>query len=414
MGKPNRQSFLFPEAYKLKLKPLDFPSKSHLQILHLVVTVADGGGENRTWVCNYCNKRVVGSYIKVKDHLMRLPRHNVEGCSAVSDEVLEAIKKEYEAAEAKKAKLALNARKKVEYVSIPEGSNLIQQKKRKGMAPQGALTSAFNVAQRDVADKEAARMFYASGLPFNFAKSPYFRKYSLTLANSRLAGYVPPSYNRLRTTLLAQEKEHVNRLLQPIKDTWRKKGVSLVFDRWSDRQRRPLINIMAASSRGSIFIKAIDASGNTKDAEYVANLFVQTINDLGEVNVVQIITDNALNYKAVGLTIEAKYPHLASSSCCERNWSTYSMIQSVKRNRLAISRAKDLVFVHCNLRLLSRKSKEYTEGPSKYWDISGDQFDIDGQEMIELAQLSLDEPELEGITFQEVEESEEQMNGDEC
>ncbi|CAK9146005.1 unnamed protein product [Ilex paraguariensis] len=29
------------------------------------------------------------------------------------------------------------------------------------MAPQGPLPSAFNVADRDVADKEAAQMFYA-------------------------------------------------------------------------------------------------------------------------------------------------------------------------------------------------------------------------------------------------------------
>ncbi|KAH7859352.1 hypothetical protein Vadar_026075 [Vaccinium darrowii] len=106
--------------------------------------------------------------------------------------------------------------------------------------------------------------------------------------------------------------------------------------------------------------------------------------------------------------------HLASSSCCERNWSTYSVTQSVKRNRQATSQAEDLVFVHCNLRPLSRKSKEYTERPSKYWDISGDQFDIDGQEAAELAQLSLDEPDLEGMMFQEVKESEEQLDGDEC
>lgn len=64
----------------------------------------------------------------------------------------------------------------------------------------------------------------------------------------------------------------------------------------------------------------------------------------------------------------------ASCSCAERNWSTYSMIQSIKRNRLTTSRSEDLVFVHCNLRLLSRKSKEYTDGPTKFWDIS--QFTI--------------------------------------
>ncbi|KAF7150894.1 hypothetical protein RHSIM_Rhsim02G0187800 [Rhododendron simsii] len=79
-----------------------------------VVNVADEGGGNRTWICNYCNKRVVGSYTKVKGHLLRLPHHSVEGCLSISDQVLEAIRKEHEAVEAKKAQLALNARKKAE------------------------------------------------------------------------------------------------------------------------------------------------------------------------------------------------------------------------------------------------------------------------------------------------------------
>ncbi|XP_058212945.1 uncharacterized protein LOC131324820 [Rhododendron vialii] len=79
----------------------------------------------------------------------------------------------------------------------------------------------------------------------------------------------------------------------------------------------------------------------------------------------------------------------ASSSCCERNWSTYSLIQNIKRNRLLTTRAKDLVFVHYNLRLLSKKTKGYMDGPSKFWDISGDQFDIEGGDVTQLAELSL-------------------------
>ncbi|GMP81566.1 hypothetical protein CsSME_00036231 [Camellia sinensis var. sinensis] len=70
------------------------------------------------------------------------------------------------------------------------------------MALPGALQKSFNVAQRDIADTDCARM------------SPYFRKYSQSLANSNLMGSSPPSYDRLRITLLSQEKEHVNRLLQ--------------------------------------------------------------------------------------------------------------------------------------------------------------------------------------------------------
>ncbi|XP_028095181.1 uncharacterized protein LOC114295183 [Camellia sinensis] len=95
----------------------------------------------------------------------------------------------------------------------------------------------------------------------------------------------------------------------------------------------------------------------------------------------------------------------ASSSCCKRNWSTYSLIQSVKRNRLATSRAEDLVFVHCNLHLLSRKSKEYKEGPTKYWGICGDLFDIEGHDIMELAQISLDDPEMQTMTFDDDNES---------
>lgn len=58
-----------------------------------------------------------------------------------------------------------------------------------------------------------------------------------------------------------------------------------------------------------------------------------------------------------------------SSSSAERNWSTYSYIHSVKRNRLNNARADKLVFIHSNIRLLSRFSKSYTSGPYKYWDI---------------------------------------------
>lgn len=44
----------------------------------------------------------------------------------------------------------------------------------------------------------------------------------------------------------------------------------------------------------------------------------------------------------------------ASSSRCERNWSTFEHIHSKKRNRFTHERLNDLVFVHYNLRLRHR------------------------------------------------------------
>ncbi|KAK9291948.1 hypothetical protein L1049_019900 [Liquidambar formosana] len=89
-----------------------------------------------------------------------------------------------------------------------------------------------------------------------------------------------------------------------------------------------------------------------------------------------------------------------SSSCCERNWSTYSFIHSMKRNKIQPQRAEDLVFVHTNLRLLSRKSEKYMRGPSKMWDVGGDAFDpFEGAGILEIASLSLDEPDMEAVLF---------------
>lgn len=89
-----------------------------------------------------------------------------------------------------------------------------------------------------------------------------------------------------------------------------------------------------------------------------------------------------------------------SSSCCERNWSTYSFINSLKRNRITPKRGEDLVFVHSNLRLLSRQTPQYAQGETSMWDVGGDAFDsLDGVGLLEIASLSLDEPEMEAILF---------------
>ncbi|PWA51332.1 hypothetical protein CTI12_AA463070 [Artemisia annua] len=67
-----------------------------------------------------------------------------------------------------------------------------------------------------------------------------------------------------------------------------------------------------------------------------------------------------------------------SSFSAERNWSTYSFIHSMKRNRLNTKRADKLVFVHSNIRLISRFSESYKEEPSKKWDMNPESTYLEG------------------------------------
>ena len=86
----------------------------------------------------------------------------------------------------------------------------------------------------------------------------------------------------------------------------------------------------------------------------------------------------------------------ASSSCCERNWSTYSLIHNVMRNALTPEHAEDLVFVHSNLSTSVKKNWCVQDRRDK--DMGGDSFDsFGGIGILEVADLSLDEPELQAV-----------------
>ena len=86
--------------------------------------------------------------------------------------------------------------------------------------------------------------------------------------------------------------------MEPIKKTWNEKGVSICRDGWLDAQRRPLINIMAVLESGPMFLKAINYEGETKDKHFIADLLINTIQEISPQKVVQVITDNAAACKA--------------------------------------------------------------------------------------------------------------------
>jgi len=205
-----------------------------------------------------------------------------------------------------------NSKKKK--VSLPSVSEERKQTSSGGVHKKlkGPLEASFNLQARDALDCEIARMFYSSGLAFYLAISPYYRSVFSYVANS---GYVSPSDNKLRGPLLEKERTHVENLLQPIKDSWKQKGVTIVRDGWSDPQRRPLINFMAINESRPMILKAIDGSSETKDKDFIAKHMRDVIMEIEQKNVVQIITDNAALCKAAGMIIESKFSSIYWTPC---------------------------------------------------------------------------------------------------
>ncbi|KAF8407213.1 hypothetical protein HHK36_006340 [Tetracentron sinense] len=269
-----------------------------------------GGGGNCNLRCKLCNTCFKGNYYRVKGHLLLIPNRGVRQCSSVDDDMLEKFHKMEDAAQTKKALKEASGGSSAN-IPLPKFEDF--GKKRKG---DNSISKSFDVVAWDELDHLIARTFYASGLSFNLIRSPYFRKMIKHACDSQLKGYVVPTYDRLRTTLLQAEKANVELHLKSIRQSWTRKGVSIVSDGWTDSNRkRSLINFMTASENGPVFLKAVDATEEVKSAEYVGKLFLEVISEVGHENAVQLITDNAAVCRAAGLRVEAKHPSIFWTPC---------------------------------------------------------------------------------------------------
>ncbi|KAL0313520.1 UNVERIFIED_CONTAM: hypothetical protein Sradi_5751300 [Sesamum radiatum] len=343
----------------------------------------EGGGGNVSFTCNICKGAYKGSYSRVKAHLLKIGGNGIKGCPKVTvSQIVEMTKLEDEAVQRKERgqpkmvslplSICSSSQSSSHSVSMDaiNSSSFRQERyepKKRKVGSDSALEKAFNFQVREQLDSEIARMFYSGGLPFNLARNPYYVRAFSFAANNNIAGYVPLITEIAASALMIRNfiMNHSMRLA--------------MFNEFSK-----LKLLAVAETRFASVIVMLKRFKLIKQ-----QLKMMVISEQWS-----CYRDDHITHKLLG--------HVSSSSCCEKNWSTYAFIHSTRRNQITPQRAQDLVFVHNNLRLLSRKTPQYFQGDSKMWDVAGDAFEtIEDVGILEIANLSLDEPELETVLFDE-------------
>ncbi|KAF7822105.1 uncharacterized protein G2W53_027560 [Senna tora] len=208
-------------------------------------------GDSRKVECKYCKKiYTVGAY-RFKHHLV-CTSNNVEPCVSVPDDV-------------KKEMLTIL----VKSTERPSKENL------SGVGVHGET------------DKEMCELIAKHG-----------------------PGFKPPTFHKVREKFLKQEVEETKNLLEQHKLEWKKKGCTIMSDGWTDRKRRSIVNFLVNSPKGTVFLSSKDVSDVSKTTEKVFEMLDEIFEQVGEENVVQVITDNAANYKATGELLMAKRKRL--------------------------------------------------------------------------------------------------------
>ncbi|XP_037480540.1 uncharacterized protein LOC119357827 [Triticum dicoccoides] len=270
-------------------------------------------GGNTRFRCHFCMNDFPGSYTRIRAHLLKILNVGINSCTKITQPLFEELRKEDKA-----TALLISHSKTRNTVPLPpfeESGSLASSRKRKATGKQSGISESFHAEVRQQADALIARMFITGGVPFNLARNPYYWESYNFIAKNEMGGYVPPGYNALSTTCLAKEKKHVGRMLEPLKSTWPLKGVTIATDGWADPQRRPILNFMAVTESGPMFLKAVNTEGETKSKQFVFERMKEVVEEIGSENVVQVITDNASNVKGAGLMIQAKYTNIYWTPC---------------------------------------------------------------------------------------------------
>ena len=120
-------------------------------------------------------------------------------------------------------------------------------------------------------------------------------------------GIEPPSPYEIKNKYLDMEYKDMEDYVNIQREKWKTYGCTIMSDGWTGPTKLSIINFMVYLKGSTIFLKSVDASDKIKDNKYIYGLLKDVIKEVGETNVVQIVTDNGSAFVKAGKLLMKKY-----------------------------------------------------------------------------------------------------------
>ncbi|GAB4859013.1 hypothetical protein Ancab_040385 [Ancistrocladus abbreviatus] len=364
--------------------------------------------------CNYCDKVVSGGINRFKQHLARIPGE-VAPCKNVPEEVYLKIKEnmkwhrtgrrprrpdsketppfylnsDNEGEEEEQGEDAVHCMSKEKLVigdkrsgkdfrrafsgmPLGNGSEMYLKKSKSNsnvlktsMIPLAYKQSSMGLNKKSHKEVVSAicEFFYYAGVPLQAANSHYFQK-MLELVGQYGQGLVGPSSRLISGRFLQEEVASIKGHLVEYRASWSLTGCSIVADSWKDTQGRTLVNFLVSCPRGVYFMYCIDASDIIDDTANLFKLLDKAVDEIGEENVVQVVTQNTSSYKAAGKMLEEKRRNLFWTPCAA--YCIDQMLQDFMKLRVVadcLEKGQKITkYIYNRMWLLNLMKKEFTGG----------------------------------------------------
>ncbi|WOL14986.1 hypothetical protein Cni_G23767 [Canna indica] len=316
--------------------------------------------------CNYCHKLFLGGGIhRIKEHLAR-HKGNASCCPKVPLEVQVAMQQSLEGSAArrkKKLKLADDVtkaipiqaeggevdpammqfpdvinlgivpvevkeegvsskppekgrRKKIRYTSPPLQFSPIPLQTSALVSDVGKTTIG-GITNKEQVYMAIGRFLFEAGVPLEAVNSAYFQPMVDAIASAG-PGLGTFSYHDFRGWILKRSLDEVNNTLEQYKATWSRTGCTVLADEWTTSTGKTLINFLVYCPEGTMFMKSVDASHIVASADTLYELLKHVVEEVGERNVVQVITNYSEIHAAAGSKLSETFPTLFWTSCASQ------------------------------------------------------------------------------------------------
>ncbi|KAK9045895.1 hypothetical protein V6N11_051798 [Hibiscus sabdariffa] len=268
------------------------PLLDEVTMLNSATSKNPGGA--KLWRCNHCKINFTSTYTRIHTHFFRPEagkKADIQRCKTLMNDrdAYVKLKKKVEEAEG----VGVSARLRQ--------STII--KKQLSILNISPLEVSFGTMAREAVDLKIMRCLCANAIAFNCLRSPQWHE-MVQAINQAPKGYKSPSFEKARTSLLDECYRSVEKELSPVKDTWYVHGVFVVSDGWSNCKQDQLINVIAANSRGAMFMYCGVFNGVEKTGQVIGDFLLEAIEKIGPSNVLQVVTDNAKNCIAAGREVQ--------------------------------------------------------------------------------------------------------------
>lgn len=284
------------------------------------ITEAEGKikvrGKKTCWLCGFAYH---GGPDAIRCHLdLNVKKRNVAACKPLPENkaryalVAQEIRRRTSEDRASKDKKAQNDALKQQGRAVATGLGLTPD--------QLAAKQAFDLMTPDDVTNAWVKVLVKKALPIDIFDDEAFREAIVTTAKCGVKRLVVgrelqiPKRRKVTTKVLPKFDTDLDaNIRQRMQAVAKFTGVTLISDGWSSCANRPIINALAASPLGTYFMKAVDTSGETKDAVFIADFMCNAIEEYGADKVVAVCMDGAC--KSSFEAIEEVHEHIFCYIC---------------------------------------------------------------------------------------------------